>query len=137
MNDTRLLTGQKADQKHPVSGSFLQHAATRVLAKLRLLISLSLVCVLAACTSEEDKNLAAGKELYTKVCKVCHAQGINGAPILGNQKMWKKRAPQGLETLVDHAENGYGLMPAKGGKEELTRDEITNAVKYMLSQLSQ
>ena len=79
--------------------------------------------------------LEAGSATYEAVCKVCHAQGINGAPILGNKKMWAKRAPQGLDTLVNHAMNGYGLMPAKGGRSELDQAQISNAVRYMLSQL--
>ena len=77
----------------------------------------------------------AGEKIYTKNCKVCHAQAINGAPILGNQKMWGGRAKQGLVTLADHAEQGYGLMPAKGGKEHLTREELELAIIYMISAL--
>ena len=52
-----------------------------------------------------------------------------------NQKMWGGRAKQGLVTLSDHAEQGYGLMPAKGGKEHLTREELELAIIYMISAL--
>ena len=75
-----------------------------------------------------------GKEVFTKTCKVCHASGINGAPIFGNKKQWSKRIPQGIPTLVEHASNGYGLMPAKGGNTSLTTEEITAAVTYMVGQ---
>ncbi|MFC3150772.1 c-type cytochrome [Litoribrevibacter euphylliae] len=97
---------------------------------------LGLVClttlVLTACGNPE---LELGEQIYTGTCKACHAGGINGAPILGNNKMWSKRAPQGIPTLVEHASNGYGLMPAKGGNTSLNEQEITAAVKFMLSQL--
>lgn len=88
--------------------------------------------VLSGCGNAE---LELGERVYTGTCKACHAGGINGAPILGNNKMWSKRAPQGLPTLVEHASNGYGLMPAKGGNTDLTEAEITAAIKFMLSQL--
>jgi len=50
-------------------------------------------------------------------CKVCHAQGINGAPIIQNVM------------------SGVGLMPAKGGKDPLTQAEIELAVEYFLTKL--
>lgn len=68
-------------------------------------------------------------------CKACHASGLNGAPIIGNKKMWNKRLGQGEEVLVQHAAEGYGLMPAKGGNTELTDEQIKLAVRYMLDQL--
>ncbi|SMF20104.1 Cytochrome c5 [Alteromonadaceae bacterium Bs31] len=79
---------------------------------------------------------SAGEVLFTKNCKVCHAQGLNGAPIVGNKAMWAGRKDQGLEVLVQHASEGYGLMPAKGGNTELSKEEITLAIEYMLSTLN-
>lgn len=100
-----------------------------------LLVSLSFLFV-TACSST-DPDLKKGEEIYTTVCKVCHAQGINGAPVFGNEKNWAPRKAQGLDVLVEHASNGFGLMPAKGGRTELTDDDIRAAVKYMLSALDE
>jgi len=97
-------------------------------------VSISLLG-LSACESELDRKIAAGAEVYASNCKVCHAQGINGAPILGNKKMWKKRAPQGLPVLLEHATKGFGLMPAKGGNEALSDEEVEQAITFMLSRL--
>ena len=80
-------------------------------------------------------ELAAGQELVKANCFVCHAQGINGAPIIGNLKMWGPRVGQGEQVLVEHAFNGYNLMPAKGGNEALGKEDIRLAVRFMLSQL--
>ena len=55
--------------------------------------------------------------------------------VLGNQNNWAKRKDQPLEVLVEHASNGYGLMPANLGREGVTKENITFAVKYMLSEL--
>ena len=84
---------------------------------------------------EIDPDLLAGEQIVIKNCKVCHAQGINGAPVIGNSKMWSERKTQGIETLTKHAIEGYGLMPAKGGATELSDTQIKQAIKFMLSQV--
>lgn len=84
---------------------------------------------------ELSPELAAGKAIVEKTCIACHDQGLNGAPILGNKKMWSKRLPQGEEVLVSHAINGFAMemMPPKGGNPDLSDDDVRNAVLYMLS----
>lgn len=93
------------------------------------------IVMLSACSEPEPPKPSAGELVFNKTCKVCHAQGLNGAPILGNKKMWAKRAQQEVGVLVEHATNGFGLMPAKGGNEQLTEAEIKAAVEFMLSKL--
>ncbi len=88
-------------------------------------------------SSEISFNRLGGAVIVKKNCKVCHAQGINGAPILGNKKMWAKRTPQGIDTLVDLAIQGYGLMPPKGGNQSLSKGEIHAAVEYMVSRVAE
>ncbi|MGH1485011.1 MAG: c-type cytochrome [Cellvibrionaceae bacterium] len=99
------------------------------------LFAAGLAVLLTTACSQKDPDIEKGAAIYTEVCKVCHAQGLNGAPILGNEKMWSKRTGKGLDALVSNASNGVGLMPAKGGRTELTDDEIRYVVKFMLSQL--
>jgi cytochrome c5 len=98
-----------------------------------VVISLS-ASALIAC-GKTDPDIAAGEAVFNQTCKVCHASGINGAPIVGNQKMWQARASQGLDALAEHASQGFGLMPAKGGNQALTDEQIKQAVKYFLSRL--
>lgn len=89
---------------------------------------------LSGCGKEASEPTPSNGELvFQGTCRVCHAQGINGAPIYGNKKMWSKRLPQGVPTLIEHATNGYGLMPAKGGNTELTDQDISDAVNYMVA----
>lgn len=109
---------------------------------IRLMLVLGTLVFLSACGKNSDSESSTsntspseGEVLVTKNCKVCHAQGINGAPIIGNKKMWGPRTSQGLDTLAQHASEGYGLMPAKGGQTHLTDDQIKLAVEYMLSQV--
>ncbi|WP_415885868.1 c-type cytochrome [Neptuniibacter sp. QD37_6] len=112
---------------------------------LMSLLTLILVSFIATgCDSSETTKTAAlspelqqGKEIVEGRCFACHAQSINGAPIVGNEKMWKTRATQGKTVLVEHAINGIGLMPAKGGFTDLSDEEIGLAVGYMLSQIKE
>lgn len=100
---------------------------------MSLMIGISVSSLLSGCG---DKTLALGETVYQGTCIACHAQGINGAPILGNRKMWVKRLPQGIPVLAEHATHGYGLMPAKGGNTQLTDEQISAAVSYMVSQVN-
>lgn len=106
-----------------------------MLGKLSIMILVGALTL--ACSKEEPKQAAVhpGEAIFKKNCKVCHAQGISGAPILGNHAMWSKRAPKGEEQLVTNAISGTGLMPPKGGNSELPDGDVKLAVQYMLSQL--
>jgi cytochrome c5 len=85
--------------------------------------------------NEEAPQISAGEALVNANCKVCHAQGINGAPIIGNSKMWSGRLEKGLPALTQNAINGVGLMPARGGST-LSDDEIAEAVSFMVSKIN-
>ena len=86
-------------------------------------------------SSSLSPELLQGKAYVDSICIACHGQGLNGAPILGNKKMWGKRIVQGEDTLVNHAANGFELMPARGGSD-LSDDQIRLAVRYMMHLVS-
>lgn len=76
-----------------------------------------------------------GKEVYDSVCFACHAMGVAGAPKLADKEAWVARIAQGNDTLYDHAINGFmgaGLMPPKGGRADLSDDDVKAAVDYMV-----
>ena len=77
-----------------------------------------------------------GKSVYDGACAVCHGMGIAGAPKLGDAAAWKDRITQGIDTLVDHALNGFqgsaGVMPPKGGRADLSDADVKAAVEYMM-----
>jgi len=88
-----------------------------------------------------DEPVAAamsGPDVYNSACIACHGAGIAGAPIPGNQEQWAPRIEQGLDVLTDHAINGFsgslGYMPAKGGRMDLSDEEVAAAVEYMVSE---
>jgi cytochrome c5 len=74
-----------------------------------------------------------GGAIYAQVCQACHISGAAGAPIPGSDA-WAERAQKGLDTLTASAINGIGLMPAKGGRMDLSDADIRAAVEHMLAQ---
>jgi cytochrome c5 len=79
-----------------------------------------------------------GPALYEAVCKTCHLTGLVGSPKLGDRANWAPRIAQGRDTLYLHAIAGYtgtaGVMPAKGGRTDLSDDLVKASVDYMVSQ---
>jgi cytochrome c551/c552/cytochrome c5 len=84
------------------------------------------------------RALKSGEETYKAVCAACHAQGIAGAPKVGDTAAWAPHIKEGLATLVKNAINGMqspkGVMPPRGGNPTLTDWEVTAAVVYMANQ---
>ena len=83
-----------------------------------------------------------GPQVYNEVCIACHAApGVGGAPALGDHDAWAARIAQGMDTLIDHALHGFssstGVMPRKGGRVDLSDEEIIAAIQYMVEQVAQ
>lgn len=81
-----------------------------------------------------EATARSGKEVVDAVCMECHGPGKLGAPRIGDQKAWSKRAAQGLTSLTEHALSGIRKMPSHGGSPALTDLEIRRAVAYMVNQ---
>ena len=79
-----------------------------------------------------------GKSVYESACIACHAAGLAGAPRTGDLAAWAPRIAQGQETLEKHAIEGFqgtaGMMPAKGGRLDLSDDAVRAAIEYMVAQ---
>jgi cytochrome c5 len=88
---------------------------------------------------ESTAEVEGGRVVYEKVCTVCHAQGIAGAPKFADTSAWSGRLAKGKQALYANAINGYmgdaGYMPAKGGDMKLHDDSVRAAVDYMLTSL--
>jgi len=78
----------------------------------------------------------SGQDVFNAACTACHAQGIAGAPRMGDKAVWAPRIAQGKDTLYKHAIEGYqgaaGVMPPKGGRVDLSDDLIRLGVDYMI-----
>lgn len=83
-----------------------------------------------------------GPQVYNAVCIACHSPpGVGGAPAFGDSDAWSARIVQGMDTLIDHALHGLsgttGVMPRKGGRVDLSDEEVIGAVEYMVEQAAQ
>ena len=119
---------------------------------LAILAGIAFVLTVPDALADPDEAAAAqtappaapgnGLRVYNAVCIACHSPpGIGGAPAIGDGAAWAPRIAQGMDTLVDHALNGYsgstGIMPRKGGNFDLSDEDIVAAIEYMVAQVAQ
>ena len=93
-----------------------------------------------AAEPEPVEAALSGPQVYNAACISCHGAGIAGAPVLGDASAWAPRIAQGVDVLKEHAINGYtgavGFMPAKGGRVDLSDQEVADAVDYIVGESS-
>ncbi|MCE8004893.1 c-type cytochrome [Billgrantia ethanolica] len=73
-----------------------------------------------------------GEAIYNQACMACHMTGAAGAPRRGEEGEWAQRMEQDMDTIYDHAINGIGAMPPKGGHANLSDDEVRAATDYLV-----
>lgn len=74
-----------------------------------------------------------GKDIYNENCSICHNEGKDGAPKIGDKVAWKPLIAQNIDVLVLNTLKG-GAHPKNGGCEQCTTGELLEAIKYMVSQ---
>jgi cytochrome c5 len=92
----------------------------------------------AAASSEPQvafEGSTDGEMIYGRVCAACHDSGAAGAPRLVAGEMGTRLADKGRETLVSNAINGINAMPARGGRSDLSDEQVAASVDYMLDQV--
>jgi cytochrome c5 len=73
----------------------------------------------------------SGEQVVKTQCAKCHAEGVGGAPEIGDLQAWIQRMKKGLPYLVSSAIHGHGGMPPRGGLANLTDAELRSAILYM------
>ncbi len=76
-------------------------------------------------------KFSSGKEVFDAVCQACHATGAAGAPKYGDKAAWAKYLEKGIEDMYKFALSGKGAMPPRGGRADLTDENVKSAVDYM------
>lgn len=79
-----------------------------------------------------------GPQVYNAACLACHGAGIAGAPRMGEAGDWTARLAQGMDVIYRHSLEGFtgsaGYMPPKGGRADLSDEEIMAAVDFMIAE---
>ena len=91
----------------------------------------------SATTTVASTSAAAdlsGEEVYNQVCAACHAAAVLNAPVPGDAAAWEPRLAKGKEALYASSINGINAMPAKGGRADMSDENIKVAVDFMLAQ---
>ena len=86
----------------------------------------------AAAPQTAAAGAGEGEALFKQTCSACHATGVLNAPKLGDKAAWAPRIAQGVPTLVQHAIQGKGAMPPKGGSSAPDA-QVRAAVEYMVN----
>ena len=81
-------------------------------------------------------DFGSGEAVYNAVCQACHTTGVLNSPKLGDPAGWGTRLSKGKETLFQSVLNGLNLMPPKGGRPDLSDEQVQMAVDYMLESLN-
>ena len=76
----------------------------------------------------------SGESVYNEACMACHSSGAGGAPIVGEVDQWSERIAKGRDAL--HTSGLKGVegtsMMAKGGRADLSDEQVMAAVDYMI-----
>lgn len=91
-------------------------------------------------TPEPVATSMSGPQVYNAACVICHGNGVGGAPIVGDAGQWSGRIAQGIDVMKQHAIQGFqgsaGFMPPKGGRMDLSDEEVGAAVEFMVGESS-
>lgn len=88
----------------------------------------------SASASPAAASAPNGKTVYEAHCAACHTTGAAGAPKLGDQDAWRARIAQGINTLTQHAINGFKAMPPRGACANCSDVDIRAAIAYMVDE---
>ncbi|OGV29528.1 MAG: cytochrome C [Legionellales bacterium RIFCSPHIGHO2_12_FULL_35_11] len=74
-----------------------------------------------------------GKEIYDSNCAVCHNNGKDGAPKIGDTQIWNSKIKQNFDVLVKNTVFGNN-HPKNGDCKTCNTGDIVEAIKYILKE---
>ena len=72
-----------------------------------------------------------GEMIYNSVCSACHGTDALGAPQPGSAEL-AQRAENGMDAMMQNALNGLNAMPARGGRADLSDEQMQAVIEFML-----
>ena len=86
---------------------------------------------LATTLEEAQKASPIVEEPVVVAAEPMTAEQAN-APKLGDIAAWAPRIAQGVDTLFEHAVKGFKGMPPRGGSSQLSDEDVSAALDYMV-----
>ena len=85
-----------------------------------------------------QKMLGSGKTTFHTYCYICHENAVGEVTMLTDKARWTENGAKNIETLVQHVHDGYtgdyGTMPPKGTCMDCSKDDLRDAIFYMMSE---
>jgi cytochrome c553/cytochrome c5 len=81
----------------------------------------------------DSGGVIRGETIYRLNCASCHDTGSDGAPSPDDPAQWRSRLANGFRQMERNALLGKRNMPMLGGNRLLSRNQIRDAIHYMLS----
>jgi cytochrome c5 len=139
----RVVASETQEKQMLVEGQYLKSVNERVQPFARVAVAgqdnsaLKIEATTPAGSAAVIAPPKNGDELYEQACKACHGAGIGGAPKTGDKAAWASRLAKGDAILYEHAIKGFtgtaGMMPAKGGRVDVSDDLVKEAVDHMVN----
>lgn len=73
----------------------------------------------------------SGEQVYNAACAGCHSSGAMGSPKAHDAGAWGPRMAKGMDKVLANAINGLNMMPPKGTCADCSKEELSNAIKFM------
>lgn len=96
------------------------------------------ISALLTLPAHAQDNINKGAEVYNGTCVACHGENGKGViPGVADFTSEDGSLTKGDDVLFDHILNGYQSdksdmeMPALGGNEEMSEEEIKNVIAYL------
>ncbi|MBA2655413.1 MAG: c-type cytochrome [Tatlockia sp.] len=83
-------------------------------------------------TGGSTKYPSNGQKIYDESCAICHNEGKQGAPAIGDKTIWAPLIARNMDVLIKNTMDGDD-HPKNGGCKHCTDGEIIEAIKYMVS----
>ena len=89
--------------------------------------------MISCCILGGPYALADGKVIYESICANCHSKLFMNSPQLGEKKAWAPLISEGQIIITAHGFVGVRAMPPKGGRVDLTLNQFSDALNYMVN----
>lgn len=89
------------------------------------------LCVILSTIS--SLAFSSGEKVYQQVCASCHSANFPNSPQIGDKVKWAPLIAEGQVVITAHGYVGVRGMPPKGGKADLTLEDFSAALNYMVN----